>query len=148
VGEAHVVDAMIRENAPIGGEGNGGVIYPTLHPGRDGILGMALILQLLASRDISLGRQIEEYPSFHMAKTKMALEGEFSAERIAGLIEGLEPARIETQDGVKAVFDDGWFHVRVSNTEGVVRVMAESMSEGRTDALLNAARQVVGESWG
>lgn len=148
VGEAHVVDAMIRENSPIGGEGNGGVIYPELHPGRDGILGMALILQLLASRETSLGSQVGEYPSFYMVKTKVAVGGEFSAERIAGLAGSLEPTRIETQDGVKAVFDDGWFHVRVSNTEGVVRVMAESMSEERTDTLLSAARQVLHESWG
>ena len=83
-----------------------------------------------------------------MAKTRMPLEGEFSAERISDLIACLEPARVESLDGVKAVFDDGWFHVRVSNTEGVVRVMAESMSEERTGALLSAAKQVLDESWG
>jgi phosphomannomutase len=146
VGEAHVVDAMFREAAPIGGEGNGGVIYPALHPGRDGMLGMALILQLLASRKLSLDQQINRYPAFHMSKTKMEWEGEFSIERISGLIKGLEPAKIDTQDGVKAVFDDGWFHVRISNTEGVVRILAESMSPGRTDELLGAARDVLNES--
>ena len=146
VGEAHVVDAMFREAAPIGGEGNGGVIYPALHPGRDGMLGMALILQLLASRKVSLDQQISRYPAFHMSKTKMEWEGEFSVERISGLIKGLEPAKIDTQDGVKAVFYDGWFHVRISNTEGVIRILAESMSPGRTDALLGAARDVLNES--
>jgi phosphomannomutase len=148
VGEAHVVDAMFREDAAIGGEGNGGVIYPALHPGRDGILGMALILQLLASRKVSLAQQISRYPAFYMAKTKMEWEGEFSVERISGLIKGLEPAKIDTQDGVKAVFDDGWFHVRVSNTEGVVRILAESMSPERTDALLDAAGEALSESRG
>ncbi|UCH85206.1 MAG: phosphoglucosamine mutase [Candidatus Latescibacterota bacterium] len=148
VGEAHVVSAMIRENSPIGGEGNGGVIYPELHPGRDGLLGMALILQLLASRDVTLSDQVGEYPSFHMTKTKLDLGGAFSPERISGLIEGLGPAKIDRQDGIKAIFDDGWFHVRVSNTEGVVRVIAESLSETRTAALQSMAEEVLNNSWG
>jgi len=139
---------MLSENAPIGGEGNGGVIYPALHPGRDGLLGMSLILQLLASGKTSLSQVIGRYPAFHMSKTKMQWDGEFSVERISGLIRSLEPARIDTQDGVKAVFDDGWFHVRVSNTEGLVRVLAESMSPGRTASLVEAARDVLAESRG
>jgi len=139
---------MLGANAPIGGEGNGGVIYPDLHPGRDGMLGMALILQLLASRDKTLSQQVGEYPSFHMAKTKVEMGGEFSVNGISGLIEALRPARIDTKDGVKAVFEDGWFHIRVSNTEGIVRIMAESMTEERTDVLLNSAREVLGQSWG
>jgi phosphomannomutase len=148
VGEAHVVDAMLRANSPIGGEGNGGVIYPDLHPGRDGMVGMAFILQLLASRDTMLNQQVGEYPSFYMVKTKVDLGGEFSVSRISRLIEALRPARIDIQDGVKAVFEDGWFHIRVSNTEGIVRIMAESMTEERTEALLNSAREVLGQSWG
>jgi phosphomannomutase len=148
VGEAHVVDAMTSHEARIGGEGNGGVIYPALHPGRDGLLGMALILQLLASEKRTLSEVIGDYPAFHMSKTKMQWEGEFSVERISGLIGALEPARIDTQDGVKAVFDDGWFHLRISNTEGVVRVLAESMSPARTAALAKAARDVLAGSLG
>jgi len=83
-----------------------------------------------------------------MAKTKVEMAGEFSPGGISRLIEALRPARIDTQDGVKAVFDDGWFHIRVSNTEGVVRVMAESMSEARTEVLLSSARDVLAQSWG
>ncbi len=148
VGEAHVVDRMLHERSPIGGEGNGGIIYPTLHPGRDGILGMALILQLLASRGETLSEQVARYPAFHMSKTKIEWDGEFSAERISTIIEALEPAKIDRQDGVKAIFDDGWFHVRISNTEGLVRVMAESMSRDRTKALLGTAMEVLAESRG
>jgi phosphomannomutase len=148
VGEAHVVDRMLAVNSPIGGEGNGGIIYPRLHAGRDGILGMALILQLLASRGVSLGEQVARYPAFHMSKTRMEWDGEFSVERISSLIEALEPAKIDAQDGVKAVFDDGWFHVRVSNTEGVVRVLAESMSPDRTESLLRSAVEILAESRG
>ena len=148
VGEAHVVDAMLREGAVIGGEGNGGVIYPALHPGRDGILGMALILQLLASRNVTLSQQVGRYPAFHMSKSKMKWDMEFSAERISALIRGLGPVRIDVQDGVKAVFDDGWFHVRVSNTEGVVRVLAESLSPARTGELVRTAREILDASRG
>ncbi|UCG50820.1 MAG: phosphoglucosamine mutase [Candidatus Latescibacterota bacterium] len=148
VGEAHVVEAMLREGAPVGGEGNGGVIYPALHPGRDGLLGMALILQLLSVRDIPLGDQMRRYPSFFMSKTKIDLRGEFSLDGISSLIRGLEPAKIDIQDGVKAIFDDGWFHVRVSNTEGVVRVIAEALTEDRTAALQAVAKEALDNLWG
>lgn len=148
VGEAHVVDAMLSQGAAVGGEGNGGVIYPALHPGRDGMLGMALILQLLAARKVTVSQQVSRYPAFHMSKSKMKWDSEFSVERISGLIRGLGPVKIDTQDGVKAVFDDGWFHVRVSNTEGVVRVLAESLSPARTEALVGAATEVLNASRG
>jgi phosphomannomutase len=148
VGEAHVVDTMLRESATIGGEGNGGVIYPELHPGRDALLGMAFVLQHLADRVLALSDQIKQYPPFYMKKEKMPLQGEFSIERISRLMQGLEPAKIDVRDGVRAVFQDGWLHVRVSNTEGVVRIIAESMSEERTAALLASARRALGSSWG
>lgn len=147
VGEAHVVARMLSEKAPIGGEGNGGVIYPELHPGRDGLVGMALILQMLADRDTSLSRQLDDYPLFYMKKEKVALGGDFSAPAIAGRFESLRPARIDLQDGVKAIFDDGWCHIRVSNTEGVVRVITESMSPERTAELQTSAREVLEGAW-
>jgi len=147
VGEAHVVDRMLAENAPIGGEGNGGVIYPELHPGRDAMVGMALILQLLAERDISLADQIQAYPTFFMTKEKVALGGEFAPEAISDLIRGLGPAKINLEDGIKAIFDDGWCHIRVSNTEGVVRVIAESMTADRTAELRGLAVKVLDTAW-
>lgn len=147
VGEAHVVARMLAEHAPIGGEGNGGVIYPELHPGRDGLVGMALILQLLADRDISLSRQIAEYPIFYMVKEKVPLGGDFSTERISRLFRDRGPARIDEGDGIKAIFDDGWCHVRVSNTEGVVRIITESMSQDRTAGLQKVAREVLDKAW-
>jgi phosphomannomutase len=148
VGEAHVVARMLEEHAPIGGEGNGGVIYPELHPGRDGMVGMALILQLLAQRGISLSEQVAEYPLFYMKKEKVALGGEFSTEGISALVRDLGPARIDDEDGIKAIFEDGWCHIRVSNTEGIVRIIAESMSEDRTDELQAVARDVLNTAWG
>jgi phosphomannomutase len=148
VGEAHVVAKMLEEHAPIGGEGNGGVIFPELHPGRDAMVGMALILQLLVDRDATLADQLKTYPVFHMTKRKVPLGGEFSTEQISGLIADLGPATLDTQDGVKAVFDDGWCHIRVSNTEGVVRVITESMTPERTAALQDSAVQVLDAAWG
>ena len=147
VGEAHVVDMMLHKGATIGGEGNGGVIYPTLHPGRDAPLGMALILQLLADRGVSLREQLEQYPPFFIHKEKVALEGQFSTEAISRLAEGLEPASIDTQDGVKACFDDGWFHLRVSNTEGIVRVITEASTEDKSLQFQSRARDVLRASW-
>lgn len=148
VGEAHVVAKMLSEHAPIGGEGNGGVIFPELHPGRDGMVGIALILQLLVDLDVSLADQVDSYPGFYMTKKKMPLGGEFSPDKISNLIGGLGPARIDTQDGVKAIFDDGWCHIRVSNTEGVVRIIAESMTPERTSVLQDSAIQVLDTAWG
>jgi len=147
VGEAHVVDMMLRRGAKIGGEGNGGVIYPALHPGRDAPLGMALILQLLADRGISLREQLEQYPPFFIRKEKVALEGQFSSETISRLAGGLDPASIDTQDGVKACFDDGWFHLRVSNTEGIVRVITEASTEDKSLQYQSRARDVLRASW-
>jgi len=147
VGEAHVVAKMLHENAPIGGEGNGGVIYPELHPGRDGLLGIALIMQLLADRDVKLGDLVREYPQFNMTKRKVPLGGEFNVERISSLISERGADKLDTSDGVKAIFDDGWCHIRVSNTEGIVRIIVESMSAERTRDLHVLAAEALSESW-
>jgi len=147
VGEAHVVERLLAERAVIGGEGNGGVIYPALHPGRDAILGMALILQFLAEGKAPLAERLRDYPPFFITKEKVALGGEFSPGRLSALIADLKPDTIDERDGVKALFGDGWFHLRVSNTEGVVRVIAEAQSEARSNALRERAREILRDSW-
>lgn len=148
VGEAHVVDRLLSEHGVIGGEGNGGVIYPALHPGRDAILGMALILQFLAERGVSLAQQVRAYPPFHIDKTKVALAGPFAPDRISSLLRDEHPAAIDTQDGVKALFGEGWLHLRVSNTEGVVRVISEAPSAARSREYQETARRILEASWG
>lgn len=147
VGEAHVVARLLSVGGPIGGEGNGGVIYPTLHPGRDAPLGMAFILQLLATRGVSLGELVAAYPPFCMVKTKVELEGEFSASRINDIIAAYDPVTIDMQDGVKALFDDGWLHLRVSNTEGIVRVITEASTEEKSLGWQQTARDALNASW-
>ena len=147
VGEAHVVDRMLREKAVIGGEGNGGVIYPALHAGRDAMLGMALILQFLTDRKLSLDEAARRYPPLVISKAKVALDGTFSPERISHALGRMNPVKIDVQDGVKAIFADGWIHLRVSNTEGIVRVISEAPSTERADALQHAARAALDASW-
>jgi phosphomannomutase len=147
VGEAHVVARMLGDGAVAGGEGNGGVIYPALHPGRDAMLGMALILQLLADRGVPLADIVREYPPLLIRKDKVPLGGAFSAERISQALRPSDPATIDTQDGVKATFADGWVHLRVSNTEGIVRVITEAPDAGRVETLQKIARDALDASW-
>lgn len=147
VGEINVVDEMLQKRAVIGGEGNGGVIYPELHPGRDAPLGMALILQLLAEKGTTLSEQVAAYPTFYITKEKVDLEGEFSPEAISRLIRGKNPDTIDVRDGVKAYFGDGWFHLRISNTEGVVRVIAEASTKEKSLLHQKSAREVLRASW-
>lgn len=147
VGEAHVVDKMLVEKAVVGGEGNGGVIYPALHAGRDAMLGMALILQLLADRNVTLSAVVRNYPPLVITKEKVALRGAFAAGRISDALRLNNPVTLDTQDGVKATFADGWIHLRVSNTEGIVRVIAEGPGTTRTAALQRIAREALDASW-
>jgi phosphomannomutase len=147
VGEAHVVAEMLASSAVIGGEGNGGVIYPALHPGRDAQLAMALILQFLTENNISLSELIKSYPPFVISKEKAPKTGEFSGEKIARLAERLNPAEVDTRDGVKVLLKEGWFHLRVSNTEGIVRIIAEAADEAEVEKLQKTARQILDESF-
>ncbi|MDX1532097.1 MAG: phosphoglucosamine mutase, partial [Rhodothermales bacterium] len=128
VGEINVVEKMREVDAVLGGEGNGGVILPDLHYGRDALVGAAMVLQYLAEREIRLSDLAEEYPSYHIAKHKLPLAGVDAkadallnrmAERYAG-------EEVSTVDGVKIDLDEGWVHLRKSNTEPIVRVYTEA----------------------
>jgi phosphomannomutase len=147
VGEAHVVDKMLTQGAVVGGEGNGGVIYPALHAGRDAMLGMALILQLLAARDATVSDVVGTYPPLMISKDKVALRGAFAPNRISDALRPSNPVTLDTQDGVKATFADGWIHLRVSNTEGIVRVIAEGPDSEKTARLQRIAREALDASW-
>ena len=136
VGEIHVVRAMQQAGAVIGGEGNGGVILPALHYGRDALVGVALVLQHLAET----GRQLSEvragYPSYAIAKHKVDLRPGMDADALlASLAERHAGGRVSTVDGVKVDLDEGWAHVRKSNTEPIVRVYTEAASAEAADAL-------------
>ncbi len=147
VGEAHVVARMLESGAPIGGEGNGGVVYPALHPGRDALVGMALILQILAARGETLGARVATFPPFHMSKARLERRGPFDAAAVADAFESLGARGIDARDGVRATFDEGWVHLRVSNTEGVVRVICEAPDAADAARLEARARGVLERLW-
>lgn len=138
VGEANVVETMLREGCVIGGEGNGGVIYPALHPGRDGLVGMAMILQLLAEHDGSLADVVAQMPPAIMVKDKAAAASLPRGEELAARLRTLGPGTIDDRDGYKWTGDGAWVHVRSSNTEPIVRIIAEAAS-------MDAARELIAQ---
>jgi phosphomannomutase len=140
VGEANVVGTLLAEKCTIGGEGNGGVIYPALHPGRDAVVGIAMILQLLAEREQTLAEVVAGYPPVIMVKEKVAAEALPAGEALSARLAQLGNGTVDTRDGTKWVGEDRWVHVRPSNTEPVVRIIAEAPSEALARDLIARVR--------
>lgn len=135
VGEVNVVEEMKSTDAIIGGEGNGGVIYPELHYGRDALVGIALFLTQLAERKISAKNLRDTYPNYFISKNKIELTSEIDVDQILSHLERkYKDERITTIDGLKIDFDDGWVHLRKSNTEPIIRIYAESDGEDNANA--------------
>jgi phosphomannomutase len=129
VGEVNVVEMMKQWNAVIGGEGNGGVIYPELHYGRDALVGIALFLSHLAKSGLTCSILRKSYPDYYISKNKMALRpGTDIRDILAGVKQKFSDLPVNETDGVKIEFEQGWVHLRSSNTEPIVRIYAE----GRT----------------
>jgi len=136
VGEVNVVNAMKANKAVIGGEGNGGVILPEAHYGRDALVGIALFLSLLAEKQISVSTLKNTYPLYFMSKKKIDLNPTIDVDGLLQLIENKyanEP--LTTLDGVKIDFADSWVHLRKSNTEPIIRIYTEAPSQQQADAL-------------
>ncbi len=130
VGEVNVVAKMKAVGAIIGGEGNGGIIYPELHYGRDALVGIALFLSQLAKFGKPVGFLRKTYPNYHIAKKKIELTSEINVDEILEDIkEKYERYPINTEDGVKINFEKEWVHLRKSNTEPIIRIYAESEFE-------------------
>ena len=127
VGEINVVQMMKEKKCLIGGEGNGGVIYPMTHYGRDSLIGIALIISLLVERNISLSELKKELPEYHIFKTKLNYKGEISS-IISDVKKLYDESLIDTTDGVKINFSNSWIHIRKSNTEPVIRIISEASS--------------------
>lgn len=138
VGESNVARAMIRENALIGGEGNGGVILPQLHVGRDAPLGVALILQYLASEGQPVSALVSAAPKYRILKAKVKRGAEL-APVYAKLKAGFPDAEKDERDGLRLGWKDRWVHVRPSGTEPVIRMIAEAPTEAEAQTLLDAA---------
>jgi phosphomannomutase len=142
VGEIHVVRKMREVGAVLGGEGNGGVILPDLHYGRDALAGTALVLQHLAETGRSLSEVRASYPAYHIAKHKLPLADGLDPDRLlAAMARRYAGERISTADGVKIDFDAGWVHLRKSNTEPIVRIYTEARTAAEADALAERFKQ-------
>tara|TARA_Y100001968_G_C19376685_1_gene728034 strand:- start:76 stop:1455 length:1380 start_codon:yes stop_codon:yes gene_type:complete len=136
VGEINVVEKMKKTNAIIGGEGNGGVIYPELHYGRDALVGIALFLTQLAEKKISVKKLRDSYPNYFISKNKIKLTPNINLDNIlSNLEEKYKKEKITTIDGLKIDFEDGWVHLRKSNTEPIIRIYAERKSKIEADFL-------------
>lgn len=144
VGEINVVKKMQETGAVIGGEGNGGVINPDLHYGRDALVGTAMILQLLAERKIKASDYRSTLPDYEIIKDKIALSdlGLEADDLLEKLEDQFSDRPLDTTDGVKIEFDEGWVHFRKSNTEPIVRVYAEAAT---SDIARELSKQVVGQ---
>ena len=136
VGEVNVVTEMKRVEAIIGGEGNGGIIYPELHYGRDALVGVALFLSLLAERGGSVQQLRESYPAYFMSKNKIQLTEQINPDQILKAMEQkYTHEQTTTIDGLKIDFADSWVHLRKSNTEPIIRIYTEAKSQKEADAL-------------
>ena len=136
VGEVNVVAAMKANNAIIGGEGNGGIILPESHYGRDALVGIALFLSLLSEKQISVSALKKTYPLYFMSKKKIDLNLSIDVDALLSAMEkSYQNETLTTVDGVKIDFIDSWVHLRKSNTEPIIRIYTEAPSQAQADAL-------------
>jgi len=147
VGEAHVAEELGKKGGVIGGEGNGGVIYPTLHSTRDALLAAAITLDWLAADPRPLSRRVaEEMPPLVMVKRKLDLRIQDAAALEVSLRDAFPDGERNTLDGEKYLWEDGWVQVRASGTEPVVRILAEARTQERADALAARAADAAAKS--
>ena len=138
VGEVHVVAKMKEVKALIWGEGNGGVILPALHYGRDALVGIALFLSHLAKENTSVSALKESYAAYVMHKKKIELSPSWDADALlAAVATAFADARVTTIDGVKIDFDDSWIHLRKSNTEPIIRLYGEAKSQATMEVKID-----------
>jgi phosphomannomutase len=143
VGEVNVVEKMKAIGAVIGGEGNGGIIYPELHYGRDSLVGIALFLSHLAHKKMSMTALRASYPNYVISKNKIDLDPKTDVDAIlANMAERYKDFEVDTTDGVKIYIEKEWVHLRKSNTEPIIRIYAESKDEAAANAL---AKRIVAE---
>ena len=136
VGEVNVVAKMKSTNAVIGGEGNGGIIYPESHYGRDSLVGTALFLMLLAEKGVTISELRSSYPAYYMSKKKIQLTPELNVdELLADMAQQYATEEVSTVDGVKIDFAQSWVHLRKSNTEPIIRIYTEATTQETADSL-------------
>ena len=148
VGEANVAKAMLEHDCIIGGEGNGGVIDLRVSPVRDSLVGIALVLQLMAETGKSISELVSEVGGYYMSKDKFAAEKSQAQRILDSAKEAFTDARLDTADGCRFDFDDGWLHLRTSNTEPVMRIIVEAKDQSTAqkyiDVVSNIRRKILG----
>ena len=145
VGEVNVVAEMKRTNAIIGGEGNGGVIYPACHYGRDALVGIGLFLSCLAERNCTPSELRASFPNYFISKNRIDLKPEMDVDAILAHVKDVyHNERVNDKDGVKIDFAEGWVHLRKSNTEPIIRVYSEAATMDKANEL---AQQVIDQIW-
>ena len=143
VGEVNVVAKMKETGAVIGGEGNGGVIYPALHYGRDALVGVALFLSFLVKKGMTMTELRRTYPAYFASKNKIELTPAIDVDKVLLEIKGRYAGeKVNDIDGVKIDFPENWVHLRKSNTEPIIRIYTEAGSPEEADAL---AKRIIGE---
>jgi phosphomannomutase len=136
VGEVNVVNEMKRVSAVIGGEGNGGVIYPALHYGRDALVGIALFLSHLAISGKKCSELRKSYPDYYNSKNKIELRPGVDVDAVIKTVrEKYAAYPVNDKDGIRIDFDREWVHLRKSNTEPIIRIISESTSQARAEEL-------------
>lgn len=146
VGEVNVVELMKKTNAIIGGEGNGGIIYPELHYGRDALVGVALFLSLLAEKSLSVSAIRKHYPNYFMSKKKIELTPGLDVDAILKAVKSKYiREKVSTLDGVKIDFSKSWVHLRKSNTEPIIRIYTEAQTQNDADVLADRIIQEIKE---
>ena len=145
VGEINVVEKMKEVNAIIGGEGNGGVIYPESHYGRDALVGIVLFLSHLSELNIKTSELLDVYPKFYMIKDKINLNENFDFDQLKNKMkEFYKEQDIDLRDGVKIKFDESWLHIRKSNTEPIIRIYTEAKSELKCNEIIEDFKNLIG----
>jgi phosphomannomutase len=143
VGEANVVQAMLEQGATIGGEGNGGVIDPRIVPGRDSLVGIAYVLQLMATSGRKISELVDEIPRYQIIKTKFDCRREDAERAVEAIRQQFSNEKIDTQDGIRIDWDRSWVHARPSNTEPIMRIIAEAPDRAEAERRIAQVREVV-----
>ena len=145
VGEANVIAAMRSNHAIVGGEGNGGVIDARIVPGRDSLVGMAYVLQLMAATGKSISQMAAEIPRYEIVKDKLPCPRDAADRAVAELKKHFATEKLDVQDGIRIDWPDGWVHARASNTEPIMRIIAEFPDRATAERRIAEVRKVIGQ---
>ena len=148
VGEANVIQAMLAHGATIGGEGNGGVIDPRIVPGRDSLVGMAYVLQLMATSGKTVSRLVADLPRYEIVKTKFECRREDANRAVEAVKKAFASEKVDTQDGIRIDWDRAWVHARPSNTEPIMRIIAEAPDRAEAEQRVAEVQKVVDHAIG